>query len=124
MERDDRGPLQWLGEKISDAVRPRGPKGYKRSDARIHEDVCECIARSGVDAEEVEVKVENREVTLTGTVGSRHEKRRIEDLAEEVFGVEDVHNHLRVVPQERPAAGGQIGAVGSHSSPDRDRTHH
>jgi hypothetical protein len=125
MQRDDRGPLQWLGDAIAEKVRPRGPKGYRRSDERIREDVCECIARSGLNAEEVEVKVEGGEVTLTGTVDSRHDKRRLEDMVDDVFGVDDVHNHLRVSPPAQQAGtGGHVGAVGSHSSPDRDRTRH
>jgi osmotically-inducible protein OsmY len=74
----------------------RGPKGYRRSDERVHEDLCERIARSGVNADEVEVRVENGEVTLSGTVASRQEKRYLEDLCEDVFGVNDVHNQIRV----------------------------
>jgi hypothetical protein len=98
VEWEDRGPLKWLGDKFREATgRPaRGPKGYKRSDERIHDDVCERIARSGVDADEVEVKVEKCEVTLSGTVHSRAEKWRLEEVADDTFGVEDVHNHLRV----------------------------
>lgn len=98
VEWEDRGPIKWLGDKFREATgRPsRGPKGYTRSDERIFDDVCERIARSGVDADDVEVKVEKREVTLTGTVRSRAEKWRLEEVAEDVFGVEDVHNHLRV----------------------------
>jgi osmotically-inducible protein OsmY len=47
----------------------KGPKGYKRSDDRIREEVCECISQQGhVDASEVEVRVQGGEVTLTGTV--------------------------------------------------------
>jgi len=75
----------------------RGPKGYQRSDARISEDVCDRLAESPeVDASNIEVKVENGEVTLTGSVAERGEKRRAEDLIENVSGVREVHNHLRV----------------------------
>jgi len=75
----------------------RGPKGYQRSDARISEDVCDRLAESPeVDASNIEVKVENGEVTLTGSVAERGEKRRAEDLIENISGVREVHNHLRV----------------------------
>lgn len=74
----------------------RGPKGYRRSDDRIREDVCERIARSGLDAENVEVHVDNGEVTLAGEVESRMDKRRLEDVVDDVFGVDEVHNHLRL----------------------------
>jgi len=49
-----------------------------------------------LDASEVEVTVENTEVTLTGTVNNRNDKRRAEDLAESVSGVTNVENRLRV----------------------------
>jgi hypothetical protein len=102
VEWEDRGPLKWLGDKVREATgRPsRGPKGYMRSDERIHDDVCERIARSGVDADEVEVKVEKREVTLTGSVRSREEKWRLEEVVDDVFGVEDVHNQLKIARVE------------------------
>jgi osmotically-inducible protein OsmY len=74
----------------------RGPKGYSRSDDRIEDEVCERVARSGVESDDIEVKVEHREVTLTGTVGSREEKWWLESLVDDVFGVEEVHNRLRV----------------------------
>jgi hypothetical protein len=77
--------------------RPLGPKGYRRPDERIQDEVCESIARSGVDAREVEVAVEAGEVTLSGTVASREDKRALEDLADDVYGVEDVHNRIRLV---------------------------
>jgi hypothetical protein len=98
VEWEDRGPLAWLGDKFREATgrRGRGPKGYQRSDDRIHDEVCERIARSGIDADEVEVTVKDREVTLSGNVRRRIDKWRLEEVADDVFGVEDVHNGLRV----------------------------
>ena len=49
-----------------------------------------------MDATDVEVKVENCVVTLTGRVRTRYEKRRAEDVAASVRGVNDVMNALRV----------------------------
>jgi hypothetical protein len=75
----------------------RGPKGYKRSDERIREDVCETISYQGwIDASDVEVRVTAGEVTLTGTIPDRWQKRRLEAMIEGVPGVEDVRNELRV----------------------------
>lgn len=75
----------------------RGPKGYQRSDERIREDVSEELWRHPeIDAGEVEVQVENGEVTLNGKVEDRHQKRLAEDLAERCSGVQDVHNRLKV----------------------------
>jgi osmotically-inducible protein OsmY len=53
----------------------KGPRGYQRSDERVFEDVCDRLTDDPrVDASDVEVRVENGEVTLTGTVRSRVEK--------------------------------------------------
>lgn len=75
----------------------KGPKGYKRSDERIQEDVCERLMHHGdIDASEIDVTVTNGEVTLTGSVNNRHEKHLAEDAIESISGVTDVHNQLRV----------------------------
>jgi hypothetical protein len=74
----------------------RGPKGYRRSDERIREDINEELTRNpNVDATEIEVSVKDGEVTLGGAVESRHEKREAEECAYRASGVRDVHNHLR-----------------------------
>lgn len=95
---DDRSMLERVGDRVREGLRRigRGPKGFKRSDERIAEDVCERIARSHIDAEQVEVKVKDGEVTLTGFVEARYDKRNLEDIADDVFGVTEVHNQLRV----------------------------
>jgi osmotically-inducible protein OsmY len=75
----------------------RGPKGYRRPDDRIHEEICDRLEAHGeVDASDVEVKVENGEVTLSGTVRDRHTKRTAERVVDSVRGVVDVHNQLRL----------------------------
>lgn len=77
--------------------RGRGPKGYKRSDERIKEDVNDRLTDDyRLDASEIDVQVNNGEVVLSGTVNRREEKRRAEDLAESVSGVSNVENRLRV----------------------------
>jgi osmotically-inducible protein OsmY len=78
-----------------------GPKGYQRSDSRIHEDVCDRLTYADVDAENIEVSVTSCEVTLNGTVRDRWDKRRAEEIAENVPGVKDVHNHIRVLREDR-----------------------
>jgi osmotically-inducible protein OsmY len=75
----------------------RGPRGYRRSEERIREDINDRLTDDWyVDASDIEVTVNNGMVTLTGRVESRDEKRRAEDLAESVSGVNDVSNQLRV----------------------------
>lgn len=86
------GRLAWQG-----SYQGRGPKGYKRSDERIREDVCERLTEDPfIDASNVEVDVRNGEVTLSGTVASRGLKYRAEDLVEAVSGVTHVQNNVRV----------------------------
>lgn len=73
----------------------RGPKGYQRSDERLREEVSERLMRHGhVDASDIEVAVQNGEITLNGTVDSRWAKRMAEVMAESVPGIRDVHNRL------------------------------
>lgn len=94
-----RGTDMGMGERLENRGPHfgKGPKGYKRSDARIHEDVCDAIAHQGhIDATDVEVKVASGIVTLSGTVHERHDKRGLEQLVEHVRGVEDIHNEVRL----------------------------
>lgn len=75
----------------------KGPRGWRRSDERLAEDVNERLTvHPDVDAGDIEVVVQDGEVTLTGTVDSRASKRLAEDIAADVSGVNDVHNRLRV----------------------------
>ena len=104
----------------------RGPKGYSRSDQRITEDVCDRLADDPhIDASDIEVSVKNGEVTLTGSVHSRHEKRDAEDLLESISGVRDVHNHLRVErwqPSPSPLGINQASASPTATPPNPTTT--
>jgi osmotically-inducible protein OsmY len=80
----------------------KAPKGYKRSDERIKEEICDLLTNAPhVDPSDLEVKVSAGEVTLTGTVEDRMEKRMAEDLASTISGVTEVHNQLRVSQSDR-----------------------
>ncbi|HEX7021954.1 MAG TPA: BON domain-containing protein [Trueperaceae bacterium] len=75
----------------------QGPQGYQRSDEQIREDAHERLTQhGGVDAGDITVHVDNGVVTLEGNVDSRREKRMAEDAVDDIFGVTDVRNHLRV----------------------------
>ncbi len=79
----------------------RGPRNYRRSDERIREDLCERFTHHGhLDATDLDVRVQNGEVTLSGTVSDRWGKRTAEEIAESVWGVKDVHNQIRVVQEQ------------------------
>jgi hypothetical protein len=75
----------------------RGPRDYQRSDDRIREEICDRMTDDEVlDASDVTVDVKQGEVLLGGSVTSREQKRRAEDVAERVSGVRDVTNQLRI----------------------------
>ena len=75
----------------------RGPEGYTRSAERMTEQVNERLTDDHrVDASQIQVTAEDGEVTLNGTVTDRSQKRRAEDIAESVRGVDDVHNRLTI----------------------------
>lgn len=114
----------WFGDdqaeqrRQMDRHRGRGPRNYSRSDDRIMEDVCDRLtADPMVDASEVEVQVSDAEVTLTGTVTSREQRRRAEDCVEDVSGVKHVQNNLRVQDQNQSSMSG----MGTESSGQRNK---
>jgi osmotically-inducible protein OsmY len=77
----------------------RGPKGYKRSDERIREEICEVlIYTDSVDCSDVSIEVENGKALLEGTVPERRMKYEIEDIVASCVGVEDIENRIRVKP--------------------------
>ena len=95
----------------------KGPKGWQRSDERITEELNEALARHPeIDASECEVRVQNGEITLTGTVPDRRAKRLVEDVAERVFGAKDVQNNVRV----KADAQNRFGERDVSRTPDRD----
>lgn len=84
--------------------RGRGPEGYRRSDERIREDVHDKLTEDWfLDASRISVSVENGDVTLAGLVQHRRDKRRAEDVVEEISGVRHVQNNLRVEGREANA---------------------
>lgn len=74
-----------------------GPKNYQRSDERIFEEVCERLMNEGqIDASGIEVRVSKGEVFLTGSVPDRRTKRLAEDVLEQIAGMHDVQNDLKI----------------------------
>jgi len=108
--RDERGFFERAGDEVASWFgdeeaarrreqdhRGRGPVGYVRTDERIREDASERLTDDwAVDARKIEVAVSKGEITLNGTVPSRDQKRRAEDIVEDLSGVKHVQNNLRV----------------------------
>lgn len=75
----------------------KGPKGWKKSDEKIREEVCDALTESReVDASDVEVEVSQGLVFLKGVVTDRAAKKEAERLAESVHGVKDIRNEIRL----------------------------
>lgn len=91
--------LAWQNpERRSGLHAGKGPKGYRRSDERVREEVSEALRmHSEIDASEIEVEVKEGFVTLSGTVESRQIKRLVEDTVEGISGVSDLKNDLRIM---------------------------
>ena len=76
----------------------KGPRGYQRSDERIHDEICERLTHHPlIDASTMDVLVKGGEVTLAGEVLDRRMKHMVEDTVDEVSGVREIHNQLRVL---------------------------
>jgi hypothetical protein len=100
--------LQQIGPHVG-----KGPQGYKRSDERIREDVCDRLTEHPlIDAATIEVRVQSGEVTLTGTVQDRQMKLLIEQITDTIAGVQDVMNNVKV---QRQMASTGLGSI----TPDR-----
>lgn len=75
-----------------------GPKGYKRSDEKIYEEVCEVLMQHrAIDASNIVVKISEGLVNLSGKVNSRFEKKLAEEIIEPLSGVKDIQNELSVM---------------------------
>lgn len=95
----------------------KGPKGYRRSDERIKEDVSERLQGDGdIDASEIEIQVKDGEVVLTGTVSDRQQKRAAEECAERISGVKDVDNRLKVKSGKDQAHASESSTTGQQST--------
>ena len=80
----------------------KGPRGYKRSDDSIYEDVCYDLTVSpDVDASDIQVTVKDGIVFLTGQIQDRKEKKMVEYEIENVSGVIDVQNQLTIKTHDK-----------------------
>ena len=78
----------------------KGPKGYRRSDKRIYEDVCDALFKNPtVDASNIKVKVDGGLITLSGMVNDRDDKKEAEHCLEHILGVIDIQNDLKILNQ-------------------------
>ena len=96
----------------------RGPRGYRRTDDRIREDVNDRLTWHGyIDATDIHVEVNDGIVTLSGEVNSRREKRMAEDAVENISGVDDVNNQLKVKNKSWDSGEGVLGRTNRQIRP-------
>jgi osmotically-inducible protein OsmY len=118
---EQHGAQQTYGQPGQGGHRGKGPSGYTRSDDRIRETVCEALLDDDhVDATNIDVSVKNGEVTLSGTVDDRQQKRRAEDCIERLSGVKDVVNQLRIKTSQSAQ---QASGLSNGSGSSRDNGH-
>ncbi|UOF02912.1 BON domain-containing protein [Bdellovibrio reynosensis] len=79
----------------------KGPKNYQRSDERIYEEICEILTLDpDVDASDIEVKVRNGEVTLSGTTETKSLGRYVENSIEHITGIKNILNRIKATEQD------------------------
>lgn len=100
-------------------MRNAGPKGWQRSDERIHDDVCVRLSRGDLDARDVSVEVHDGHVTLSGTVSDRPMKHAIESLVDGCLGVRDIVNRIEVMRMP-PGPGASDDPPRPHASVPQD----
>ena len=112
-ERERQGRYSGMGRSGRDVTRAGGeyrgvgPKGYTRPDERTKELVCEALMDDpDLDASEIDIAVKNGEITLSGTVEDREDRRHAEDLAERCASGKHVQNNLRVGGRKSDASSG------------------
>jgi osmotically-inducible protein OsmY len=77
--------------------RGRGPRNYTRSDESIVDELIDRLTDDErIDATEILVMVEGGVVTLSGEVPERRMKHLAEDIADDIRGVRDIENRIRV----------------------------
>ena len=92
--------------------RGRGPQGYRRSDQRISEDVHDRLTDDPyIDASGIVVAVTDGEVTLSGVITDRPDKRHAEAIVERIGGVTHVQNNLRL----KGGAGRGLASLGGNT---------
>ena len=93
------GQVSYYHPRMPGRARPRGPKGYQRSDERLQEAICEALMHADyIDSSDVTVLVQDGVAILEGTVPVRSMRYAIEDIADACPGVKDIDNRIRVAP--------------------------
>lgn len=75
-----------------------GPKGYRRSDQKLKDEARLLLNQDPIlDSSNINIEVFNNVIFLRGFVDSRKDKKRAEFLIEDIFGIEDIQNQLKIM---------------------------
>lgn len=111
---EDRSSWDYGPSREMQSFRGRGPQGYRRSDERLKEMICERLTEDPmIDASDITVEVKDQTVKLTGTVDDRGTKYEIEELIERCGGVKDIDNQVRVRTSRWDFGSGSSSTFGS-----------
>jgi hypothetical protein len=91
----DRAEEFFTGHPRADRVETRPRRRRGPSDRVLWAVIMERLDQAHVDSRDVDVIVDDNEVTLNGTVRRKADKRRIEDIVD-IDGIRHVQNNLRV----------------------------
>ncbi len=81
------------------------PRGYKEeqntnwqpTDEALYTELWRMITeQSGIDYSDIDLVVDNREAFFSGSVDSEEDRQAIDDISNQVSGLEDVHNDLQL----------------------------
>jgi len=114
----ERGSQSWQPSQSWNSARSyrgMGPKGYRRTDERLREQICEVLTDNDqIDASDLDVIVKDGEITLTGTVEDRRMKVLAERIAESFSSQREVRNSIRIRRQVDSTRSGEVrGRVSS-----------
>lgn len=93
--------ISWNKDPRSEAFTERlsqkgkGPRNFNITDQRLFEKVCDALVdHPAIDASEIEVKVSQGIVTLSGGIEGRHTMTVVEELVRDIDGVKSIRNDL------------------------------
>lgn len=92
--------LHWSEDSRSEASHEnhsgKGPKGWSSSESILAQANQALYLHPSLDASDLEIRMEGDILVLTGTVMNRQQKKSAERIVENLSGVKDVRNELRI----------------------------
>lgn len=91
-----RGDLRMQKNHPHTAARKERHTAHRRPDITLYEDICHCLAEhTAIDPTQIEIKVQDGEVTLVGVVKDRRTKQMVVQAVDHIVGIVLLHDNLR-----------------------------